>query len=145
MPKVFMLEHRVFMYDNYVKTESCREVVKRFGKKFPGVKPPSRDTVRLVVNRFRKTGSVIDKKPKVTYRVLTEEKLDEVREKLELMPTKSLSRLAQETGISKSSAWRGILVARLVIIDRFSMQYVAAVLAATWWRKAGEWGAAPQK
>ncbi|PSN34960.1 hypothetical protein C0J52_24957 [Blattella germanica] len=104
-----MLEHRVFMYDNYVKTESCREVVKRFGKKFPDIKPPSKTTVRLLVKRFRKTGSVINNTASVTYRVITEEKLDEVIEKLEGMPTKSLSRLAKATGVSKSSAWRGTI------------------------------------
>ena len=94
------------MYDNYVKTESCREVVRRFGTQFPDVGLPNRDTVRRLVNRFRETGSVLDKKPKVTKRVLTEEKIHQIGERLEQTPTKSLRRLAQETGVSKASALR---------------------------------------
>ncbi|PSN33163.1 hypothetical protein C0J52_18830 [Blattella germanica] len=50
---------------------------------------------------------VLDKKPMVTNCVLTADELDEVRETLEHKPTKSLRRLAQGTGISKSTAWQG--------------------------------------
>ncbi|PSN44757.1 hypothetical protein C0J52_10733, partial [Blattella germanica] len=77
-----------------------------FGTQFPDVGLPNRDTVRRLVNRFRETGSVLDKKPKVTKRVLTEEKIHQIGERLEHMPTKSLRRLAQETGVSKVSALR---------------------------------------
>jgi hypothetical protein len=44
------------------------------------------------------------KKTKHKRRVLTEEKLDEIGARLEHTPRKSLKRLAQETGVSKSSA-----------------------------------------
>jgi DeoR/GlpR family transcriptional regulator of sugar metabolism len=40
--------------------------------------------------------------------VLTEEKLDDIGARLEHTPRKSLKRLAQETGVSKSSARRAI-------------------------------------
>ena len=88
------------MYDNYVKTESCREVVRRFRMQFPDVNPPNRETVRRLTNKFRETGSVLDKKPRVTKCLLKEDKLGEIRERLEHMPAKSLRRLGQETGIS---------------------------------------------
>ena len=40
MPRsMFTEQHRVFMYDNYVKTESCREVVRQFRTQFPDVSP----------------------------------------------------------------------------------------------------------
>jgi hypothetical protein len=48
----------------------------------------------------------MDKKQKHKRRVLTEEKLDDIGARLELTPRKSLKRLAQETGVSKSSARR---------------------------------------
>ncbi|PSN33742.1 hypothetical protein C0J52_23551 [Blattella germanica] len=105
---VFTLQHRVFMYDNYMKIASCREIVRRFRAQLPSLNSPSEDTVRRLVNKFRETGSVLDKKQRATYCVLTADKLDKVRETLERMPTKFLRRLAQETGISKSTTWRGM-------------------------------------
>ena len=68
--------------------------------------------VRLLVNKFRETGSILDKKKKknVKRRVLTEQKLEEIGERLENSPQKSLRRLAQETDNSKASA--GIYVIR---------------------------------
>jgi hypothetical protein len=56
------------------------------------------------VNKLRTTGFLIDKKQKHKRRVLTEEKLDDIGARLEHTPRKSLKRLAQETGVSKSSA-----------------------------------------
>ncbi|KAJ9598272.1 hypothetical protein L9F63_011045 [Diploptera punctata] len=105
---VFTVQHRVFMYDNYVKTVSCREVVRRLRTQFP-----NKDTVRRLVNKFRGTGYVLEKKPMVTKRVITEQKLDEIGERLEDTTTKSLRRLAQETGVSKASALRATKLLRL--------------------------------
>jgi response regulator of citrate/malate metabolism len=51
-------------------------------------------------------GLLIDKKQKHKCQVLTEEKLDEIGARLEHRPRKSLKCLAQETGVSKSSARR---------------------------------------
>lgn len=103
----------IFMYDSYVVTNSCREVRRRFLTEFPDVPAPHRDTVRKLVNKFRDTGSILDKKRRVKRRVLTEEKLDEVGERLEHTPKKSLRRLAQETGISKTSAWKATKLLKL--------------------------------
>ena len=94
------------MYDSYVITSSWREVVRRFQANYPGVRVPSREAIRLLVNRFRETGSILDKKRNVKQRVLTEQKLEEIGERLQNSPQKSLSRLAQETDISKASAWK---------------------------------------
>ena len=71
------------MYDSYVRTESCREVTRLFRDRFPDIHAPHRDTVRKLVNRFRETGSVLDRKPQRTRHVLTEENLDERGQKLE--------------------------------------------------------------
>jgi hypothetical protein len=49
-------------------------------------------------------GLLIGKKQKYKCQVLTEEKLDDTGARLERTPRKSLKRLAQETGMSKSSA-----------------------------------------
>ena len=78
----YTLQQKIFMCDSYV-TSFCREVVRRFKANYPGVRVPSTDSVRLLVNKFRETGSILDKKRNVKRRVLTEQKLEEIGEKLE--------------------------------------------------------------
>ena len=72
------LQQRIFMYDSYVITLPCREVVRRFQANYPGVRVPSREAVRLLVNKFRETGSILHKKRNVKRRVLTEQKQEEI-------------------------------------------------------------------
>ena len=52
----YTLQQRVFLYNSYVITSSCREVVRRFQANYPGVRVPSREAVRLLVTKFRETG-----------------------------------------------------------------------------------------
>ena len=78
----YTLHQKIFMYDSYVITSSCREVVIRFQANYPGVSVPSREAVRLLVNTFRETGFIHDKKINVKRRVLTEQKLEEIGERL---------------------------------------------------------------
>jgi hypothetical protein len=56
------------------------------------------------VNKLRTTRVLIDKKQEHKRQVLTEEKLDDVGARLENTLRESLKRLAQETGVPKSSA-----------------------------------------
>ena len=70
----YTLQQRIFRYDSYVITSSCREIIRRFQANFPGVRVLSREAVRLHVNTFRETGSILDKKTKVKRCVLTEQK-----------------------------------------------------------------------
>jgi transposase len=94
------LEERVFLYDTYVKYGSARKC----RRKVRDERVPSRRTIHNLVNKLRTTGLVIDKKQKHKRRVRTEEKIDNIGARLEHTPRKSLKRLAQETGVSKSSA-----------------------------------------
>jgi transposase len=68
----------------------------------------SRQTIRSLLNKLRKTGVLIDKKQKHKCQVLTEVRLDDIGARLEHTPRKSLKRLAQEIGVSISSARRAI-------------------------------------
>ena len=63
------------MYVSYVIKSSCREVVRRFQANYPGVRVPSREAVRLLVNKFSETESILDKKRNVKRSVLTEQKV----------------------------------------------------------------------
>ena len=73
----YRLQQRIFMYDSYVITSSCREVVRRFQAYYPGMRVQSREAIRLFVNKFKETGSILDKKRNVKRHVLTEQKLEE--------------------------------------------------------------------
>ena len=72
----YTLQQRIFMHYSYDITSSCGEVVRRFRANYPGVRVQSREAVRLLVNKFRETGSILDKKRNVKRRVLTEQKLE---------------------------------------------------------------------
>ena len=63
----------------------------------------------------RKTGSIKNRKVNHRRHVLTEEILDEIGERLEHTPKKSLKRLSQETGVSVSSAQRATKLLKLHI------------------------------
>ena len=44
----YTLQQRIFLYDSYVITSSCREVVRRFQANYPGVRVPSREAVNMI-------------------------------------------------------------------------------------------------
>jgi transposase len=96
-----------------VKYGSAGKCRKKFRRKFNVERAPSRQTIHNLVNKVRTTGLLIDKKTKHKRRVLTEEKLDEIGARLEHAPRKSLKHLAQETGVSKSSARTAIQLLKL--------------------------------
>ena len=87
--RTYTLQQRIFVHDSHVITSSCREVVRRFEANYPGVSVPSREAVRLLVNKFKETGSILDKKRNIKRRMLTEQKLEEIGERLENSPQKS--------------------------------------------------------
>jgi transposase len=102
------------MYDTYVKSGCIRTVRRRFARKFQVVTIPHRKTIHAIVNKVRQTGSLLNKKRAVSKRrVLTEEKLDEIGARLERSPRKSFRLIAQETGISKTSARTAAMLLKL--------------------------------
>jgi transposase len=93
----------VFLYDSWVKYGSAGKCRRKFRRKFRDERVPSRKTIINLVNKLRTTGLLIGKEQKYNRRVLSE-KLDDIGVRLEQTRRKSLKRLAQETGVSKSSA-----------------------------------------
>ena len=94
----------MFLYNTYVKYRSYKKCARKFRRRFPHAPVPNVTTVYKYVKRFRATGSVLDTKRSRRRHVLTVEKLDEIGARLETSPRKSLAQLAQETGVSESSA-----------------------------------------
>jgi transposase len=89
-----------------MKYGSARKCQRKFWHKFHDERVPSRHTIHNLVNKLKTMGLGIDKKQKHKRQVLTEEKLHDIGTRLEHKPRKSPKRLAQETGVSKSSARR---------------------------------------
>ena len=54
---IFYAEERVFIYDQYLLTQSASQVRRLFETRFPGVKIPSRSTVHNPSYKFQATGS----------------------------------------------------------------------------------------
>jgi transposase len=94
------LEQRVCLCVTHVKCGSDRKC----RRKFRDERLPSTQTIHNLVNKLRTAGLLIGKEQKHKRRVLTEEKLDDIGARLQHTTIKSLKRLAQETGVSKSSA-----------------------------------------
>lgn len=103
---VFSVEQRVFICNTFLKYASWQICHRKFCKKYPDSKVPCKRTVYRIVEKFRKTGSVLDKKKVRKRFVLTEEKLHEIGAQIETCPGKSLHRLAVKSGVSKSSVHR---------------------------------------
>jgi hypothetical protein len=101
----YTIEQCVFLYESYVKCGSAIKRQRKFHHKFPGITVPSTTGIHKLNKKVRSTGSLLDKKPaKKKWCVLTKEKLDDIRARLEYTPQKSLRHLPQETSILKLSA-----------------------------------------
>ena len=74
---------------------------------------PNPSTIRGLAKRFKETGYVKNRNVNRRRHVLTEETLDEISERLEHTPQKSLKCLSQETGVSVSSVQRATKLLKL--------------------------------
>jgi hypothetical protein len=68
--------------------------------------------VLKLFNKWRETSSVLDKKKLCPKRALPEQRLEDIRVRMEISPRKSSCRLAQECNKSKSSVLRGLIAQR---------------------------------
>ena len=102
------VEHRVFVYDAFVKSGESVSVTqwlfwRHFNIGCPGA-IPSHNTILLWVNNFRATGSVMKKKlPGPEKKVRTYENIERVRQALVRSPAQSARRHAAELNINRES------------------------------------------
>ena len=110
----FSLCERVYIHNTYMKSrKSCSETRRKFQVKFLRRPVPNPSTIRKQAKRFKETGSVKNRKVNRRRHILKKERLDEIGERLEHTPQKSLKRLPQETGVSVSSVQRAIKLLKL--------------------------------
>lgn len=101
-------EPRVFLYYVYAKCSSCMKCRRKFRRRFPCA--PTMSTTKAInnfVKSFRATCSIPDSKRACRQHVL-KKKLDEIGYWLETFPRKEMAQLAQQTGVSGSSARKAI-------------------------------------
>ena len=99
--RIFLVEHVFRSNDKY--TEAVKQ---KFREQFPESTVPNRDTVRDLIDKFRRTGSVLDEDRSGRPSVTSPEKKEEISDALLRSPSKSIRRLAQQTAVSKSTAHR---------------------------------------
>ena len=74
--------------------KSCSETRRKFRVKFPGGRVPNPSTIRGLAKRFKETVCVKNRHVNPRRHVLKEETLDDIGERLEYAPKKSLKRLS---------------------------------------------------
>lgn len=103
---VFSKDERVFIIESYFAYKSYERVKDEFRLKFPNSAVPNNTTITRLINKFRETGSVQDRKSTGRPSVLTEQVLDNVKQRLTTSPRKSLRKLSVQAGLSLSSTFR---------------------------------------
>lgn len=101
--RTFLVEYVYRAGNKYTAT-----VKLKFSEAFPNTVPPNRDTVRDLLRKFHDTGSVADAPRSGRPSVLSEEKLLNISDRLLRSPSKSIRKLAQETGVSLGCAHKAV-------------------------------------
>jgi hypothetical protein len=102
------LQERICMVKLFIKYESVTEVRRKWVQHFDTL-PPDRNTILSVNRKFEETGSVEDApRSGRPVSVLTEEKLEEIKESRERSPQRSTTRGSAEHGISRTSYLRAM-------------------------------------
>ena len=107
---VLTLQERIFIVENVLRKggKYTKEVQELFQKKFGAERLPHRNCVSALLHKFKETGSVQDKPKTGRPKVVTDTVLQNVTNKLQRSPRKSLRRLSQETRISLTSTHRAV-------------------------------------
>ena len=107
---VLTLQERIFIVENVLRKggKYTKEVQELFQEKFGAERLPHRNCVSALLQKFKETGSVQDKPKTGRPKVVTDTVLQNVTNKLQRSPRKSLRRLSQVSRISLSSTHREV-------------------------------------
>ena len=102
------LERRKFILKESIRGKSTWDIQISFKRHFKVSSAPSRSTITSILEKFEKTGSVHDQgQPLVKARpVRSDEKIEEIRELVEITPTKSIREVASDANIGETSTQR---------------------------------------
>lgn len=121
MSQVFSIEEKKFILKTYYHrghrnedqtwTTSFADCARDFMLEFPNHAIEYTDFVQhmnRLVNLFDATGSVEKRKSTGRKTILNVERLDDIRDRLQISPQKSLRHLAQQTGLSRSTCHKAV-------------------------------------
>ncbi len=107
------VEKRIQTVKIYYETKNSRETARCLKQLFPDWQTCNHQTVSNTVKRFEDTGSVTEIKRKLPKLVRTRSTEERVLAAMRQSPTKSMHRLAAQTGISRAAAQRILKTAGL--------------------------------
>ena len=105
----FSARERTLILEVYFATKSYLLVKRSFARSFPDQKVPNNSTISRLIRKFRETGCVTDDCKGNSGRPPTtrgQDTIEDVRNRLNQSPRKSIRKLSQEVRMSKSSLQR---------------------------------------
>jgi hypothetical protein len=102
----FSLQERINIVENYIRTGSFKKTLEIFASKFPFSKIPAKSSIQKLISKWRTTGSVVNAKKCRVPTVRTPEAIAVIEEKILTSPTKSVRKLAQQSGMKRTSCLR---------------------------------------
>jgi transposase len=103
---VFAQDQRVFVFKHYFSTQSYAECQNAFRHSFPGSVVPNRSTIKRLIERFRETRNIGEKRRSDHPSVLSNDSLEDIRARLPQSLRKSLRKVSQQTGMTYGSVHR---------------------------------------
>ena len=107
----YTVSERILMVESYISGLSSSEVASNFAATFPNRPIPSHSTILRLHNKFRTTGCLVDShdgKRRRRNTVLCENLVENMCLTVEENPSTTLTQLAGQFGISKSSCWKAL-------------------------------------
>ncbi|PSN53231.1 hypothetical protein C0J52_08005 [Blattella germanica] len=109
----YTLEERVHIIRVYWKTDSIQACQEQFVERFGDNRyPPSKPTIGALSKKLKTHGTLLDRHAGGR-EPMTQETITNVKDRLLASPSKSLRRLSQESGMSKSSCQRAAKKAKI--------------------------------
>jgi transposase len=103
---VFPHYQRVFILEHYLSTRSYAECQNAFKNSFPDSAVTSKSTIQRLVERFRETASIGEKRRSGRHSVLSNDTLENIKARLLQSPRKSLRKFSQQIGMTYGSVQR---------------------------------------
>jgi hypothetical protein len=109
----FSQDQRVFIIEHYFSTRSYAECGNAFINSFRDSVVPNKSTIQRLVERFRETGSIGEKRRSGRPSVLSNNSSEDIRARLLQYPRKLLRKLSRQTGMTYGSVQRATKLLKL--------------------------------
>ena len=105
--------HEFFLLEAYFEFKSYERCVERWRDLFPNDPAPVKSVVDDLGRRFRDTGSIEDRRRSGRPKLITQDFIHDVQERMARWPRKSVRRLSQQVGVSIGATHKALKLAKL--------------------------------